>query len=243
MNERLLNAGRRVFGTLETLRQRIEPLSSRVLGPTVTNARAAKEAINYELEADELLNLERTARAQRIVRVAVAVVLLLILWSAFASIDEVTRGEGKVIPSRQLQVVQSLDGGVVSEILVLEGQEVDAGQMLLRIDETRATSGVRESAAQAFALRVKQARLKALGEGVAFLPPAARAGDVEEQRIIDEERNLYQSRVSELNSNISISRQQLLQREQELTEARARRARETSGRSTRPSAFYRCRRG
>ena len=69
MNERLLNAGRRVFGTLETLRQRIEPLSSRVLGPTVTNARAAKEAINYELEADELLNLERTARAQRIVRV------------------------------------------------------------------------------------------------------------------------------------------------------------------------------
>ncbi|MBK6714573.1 MAG: HlyD family type I secretion periplasmic adaptor subunit [Burkholderiales bacterium] len=224
MNERLLNAGRRVFGTLETLRQRIEPLSSRVLGPTVTNARAAKEAINYELEADELLNLERTARAQRIVRVAVAVVLLLILWSAFASIDEVTRGEGKVIPSRQLQVVQSLDGGVVSEILVREGQEVDAGQMLLRIDETRATSGVRESAAQAFALRVKQARLKALGEGVAFLPPAARAGDVEEQRIIDEERNLYQSRVSELNSNISISRQQLLQREQELTEARARRA-------------------
>ena len=73
MNERLLNAGRRVFGALETLRQRIEPVSARVLGPTVANARAAKEAINYELEADELLNLERTARAQRIVRVAVAV--------------------------------------------------------------------------------------------------------------------------------------------------------------------------
>jgi adhesin transport system membrane fusion protein len=179
-----------------------------------------------------VINLERTAaraahRAHR-----VAVVLLLILWAAWRIVDEVTRGEGKVIPSRQLQVVQSLDGGVVSEILVREGQVVDAGQMLLRIDETRATSGVRESAAQAFALRARQARLRALAEGVAFLPPAARAGDVEEQRIIDEERNLYETRLSELNTNISISRQQLQQREQELTEARpARRSAERSARS------------
>jgi len=61
MNERLLNAGRRVFGTLETLRQRIEPLSSRVLGPTVTNARAAKEAIDRGLDVDLAngLDLER----------------------------------------------------------------------------------------------------------------------------------------------------------------------------------------
>ena len=60
-------------------------------------------------------------------------------------VQAATRGDGKVIPSRQLQVVQSLDGGVVSEILVREGQEVEAGQLLLKIDETRASSGVRES--------------------------------------------------------------------------------------------------
>ena len=78
----------------------------------------------------------------------------------------------KVIPSRQLQLVQSLDGGVVSEILVKEGEVVEKDQLLLKIDETRATSGVRESAAQGFALRARQARLRAIAEG-ADVPAAA----------------------------------------------------------------------
>lgn len=224
MNERLINTGRGLLRGLEALRARLDPLTRRLLGPTVADEPSGKAASSYELEADELLSRQATARAQRIVRAAVAVVLLLIVWSAFAPIDEVTRGDGKVIPSRQLQVVQSLDGGVVSEILVREGQEVDPGQLLLRIDETRATSGVRESAAQVFALQVRQARLKALAEGGSFQPPAAPSADVEVQRIIDEERNLYQARVSELASMVSISRQQLLQREQEGSEARARRS-------------------
>jgi adhesin transport system membrane fusion protein len=92
-----------------------------------------------------------------IVRAALVVVLLVVLWACFAQVEEVTRGDGKVVPSKQLQVVQSLDGGVVSEILVQEGQVVEAGQLLLKIDETRATSGVRESAAQGFALRARGA--------------------------------------------------------------------------------------
>jgi adhesin transport system membrane fusion protein len=224
MNASLLAAGRRFLAGLEALRRRLEPLSSRLLGTTVADTAPAKGLASYDLEAEELMSRESTARAQRIVRAAVLVVLLLIAWSAFAPIDEVTRGDGKVIPSRQLQVVQSLDGGIVSEILVREGQEVEAGQLLLRIDETRATSGVRESAAQSFSLQVKQARLKALAEGGAFLPPTPPGNDREVQRIIDEERNLYQSRVSELDAMVSINRQQLMQRQQELTEARARRA-------------------
>jgi adhesin transport system membrane fusion protein len=116
--------------------------------------------------------------------------------------------------------VQSLDGGVVTEILVREGQVVDAGQLLLRIDETRATSGVRESAAQTFALRAKQARLKALAEGGAFVPPQTR--DPEELRTVEGERRLYQSKLSELNTLLSINQQQLAQRQQELSEVRAR---------------------
>jgi len=71
---------------------------------------------------------------------------------------------------------------------------------------------------------VRLARLKALAEGGAFLPPAPRAGDAEELRIVDEERNLYQSRASELQAMLSINRQQLTQRQQELSEAQARRS-------------------
>jgi adhesin transport system membrane fusion protein len=176
----------------------------------------------FELEADAVMSRAATQRAGRIVQVALAVVVLLLVWAAFATVEEVTRGEGRVIPSRQLQVVQSLDGGVVSEILVREGEVVEANQLLLRIDETRATSGVRENAAQGFALRARQARLRALAEGTAFRPPAT--DGAEEQRIMDEERRLYEARLSELNTLLSINQQQLAQRQQELAEMRARRS-------------------
>jgi adhesin transport system membrane fusion protein len=178
----------------------------------------------FEQEADAVMSRGRTHRAQKIVRTAVVVVLLLLLWAAFAPVQEVTRGDGKVIPSRQLQVVQSLDGGVVSEILVREGQLVEAGQMLLKIDETRATSGVRESAAQGFALRARQARLRALAEGTPFQPPAMQAGSEVEKRILEEERRLYETRVSELHTLLAINGQQLQQRQQELSEMKARQA-------------------
>lgn len=189
------------------------------------SADAAADAAGFrtfEHQAEVVMSRARTQRAQLIVRAALVVVLLLVLWACFAHVEEVTRGDGKVIPSKQLQVVQSLDGGVVSEILVQEGQVVEAGQLLLKIDETRATSGVRESAAQGFALRARGARLRALAEGAAFQPPAS--SNPEERRIVDEERTLYETRRSELATMIAINQQQLQQRQQELSEMRARKA-------------------
>lgn len=177
----------------------------------------------FEQEAEQILASQTTVRARLIVHAAVLVVILLGVWAALARVDEVTKGDGRVIPSRQLQVIQSLDGGVVSEILVAEGQQVDEGQLLLKIDETRAVSGVRESAAQAFALQVKVARLKALAEGSRFLPPKPARRDVEQERIVSEERSLYDSRQRELSALIHISMQQREQRQQELGEVRARR--------------------
>jgi adhesin transport system membrane fusion protein len=194
----------------------------RLLGAKAQEADAQQAGFRgFEAEADEVMSRQRTRRAQRIVRAAVVVAALLLGWAALAHVDEVTRGEGKVIPSRQLQVVQSLDGGVVTEILVQEGQLVEGGQLLLKIDETRATSGVRESAAQSFALRARIARLRALAEGSAFQPPAVR-DDPEEKRILFEERQLYESRRAELATMLSINAQQLQQRQQELAEMRAR---------------------
>lgn len=175
----------------------------------------------FELEADELMSRERTHRAQLVVRAAVVVVIALLAWAAWAEVDEVTRGDARVVPSRQLQVVQSLDGGVVVEIAVREGQVVNAGDLLLRIDETRATSTVRESAAQSLALRARAARLRALAEGVAFARPPV-AND-EERRIVEDEQRLLAARQQELANALQINRQQLAQREQELAEMQARR--------------------
>ena len=195
------------------------------LGPRDEDVNAPSDPAgfrSFELEADEVMSRKKTQRAQTIVRAALVVLLLLIVWASLAHVDEVTKGDGKVIPSRQLQLVQSLDGGVVSEILVKEGQVVEKDQLLLKIDETRATSGVRESAAQGFALRARQARLRALAEGSAFQPPSFAADSAEERRIVDEEKRLYETRLSELNTMIGINQQQLAQRQQELSEMRAR---------------------
>jgi membrane fusion protein, adhesin transport system len=177
---------------------------------------------SFEAAADAVISQQGTRRAKLIVRGAAAVVALLLLWATLAHVDEVTRGEGKVISSRQLQLVQSFDGGVVTQILVREGEVVEKGQLLLTIDATRATSGARENAAQGFALQARLARLRALAEGASFNPPAAKGED--ERRIVEEERRLYEMRRTELSTTLSISQQQLAQRQQELAEMRSRKS-------------------
>jgi len=218
----LKSIGKLIHCTLEVVRRMLDPISRRWLGSPLDDVQAAEAGLApFEREADALISRQRTHRAQAVVRAAVLVLIMLLGWAALARVDEVTRGDARVIPSRQLQVVQALDGGVVVEILTREGEVVEAGQLLLRIDETRATSGVRESAAQGVALLARTARLRALAEGKAFVPPVA-AND-EERRTIEGERRLYEARVSELSTQLSINRQQLVQREQELREMQARR--------------------
>lgn len=218
MKPGLINAGRAAFGVLEKLRARIDPLFERILGRWP--GRGYRE-LSYLDDADHAIALQEPLRARFVLRAALLVTAVLLIWAALAQVDEVTRGEGKVIPSRQLQVIQSVDGGVVSEVLVREGQVVDAGQLLLRIDQTRFVSTMRESRSQYLSLQAKAARLRALAEGKPFMPP----DDVkkEDPETVAAERILYESRRSELDTTLSISRQQLAQRQQELVEVKARR--------------------
>jgi adhesin transport system membrane fusion protein len=212
----------RTLSVLERIRVALDPLTKRWLGSPLDDKQAAEAGMRpFELEADALISRQRTHRAQAIVRAAVVVAALLLLWAALAHVDEVTRGDARVIPSRQLQVVQSLDGGIVAEILVREGQVVEAGQLLLRVEETRATAGVRESAATGITLRARAARLRALAEGRPFEPP--NAADDDERRVVEEERRIYASRLSELQTQLAVVRQQIAQRQQEQNEAQAKR--------------------
>lgn len=221
-HQRLMRIGQRVLAWLEKARVALLPITDRLFGKTATQSPQAEQAgfRSFEFEADEVISRRGTQRAQKIVRASVLIIFALIVWAALAHVDEVTRGEGKVVPSKQLQVVQSLDGGIVTEILVQEGQVVEAGQLLLRIDETRATSGFRESAATGFALRARQARLQALADNADFVPPQT-GNDPENERILAGERTLYEAKRSELSTMLSINNQQLQQRQQELGETRA----------------------
>ena len=83
------------------------------------------------------------------------------IWAAWAELDEVTRGDGKVIPSKQLQVIQNLEGGIVKEIFAREGQMVEQGQELLRIDDTRFRSDFGEKQQELISVQGDVARLRA----------------------------------------------------------------------------------
>ncbi len=142
------------------------------------------------------------------------------IWADTAVIDEVTRGEGKVIPSSQVQVVQNLEGGIVQDILVNEGQIVDKGTLLIRIDDTGFSSSFGELRATSYATRARIARLEAeVSEKPLNFPPDLLA---EARDIARNEQELMQSRRETLTHQVSILQEQVQQRQQEITEARAR---------------------
>ncbi|MBC7203921.1 MAG: HlyD family type I secretion periplasmic adaptor subunit, partial [Pusillimonas sp.] len=147
------------------------------------------------------------------------VIMAFFVWASFAQIDEVVKGSGKVVPSRQVQVVQSLDGGIVEEILVRTGEEVTAGQILLRIDTTRFSSSLGESRAEWLALLAKAERLKALAENAPFKAPEIVLEEAPDVAAM--ERELWQKRTQEIAVAINIARDQLVQRQQELRETQA----------------------
>jgi adhesin transport system membrane fusion protein len=219
MNPKLINAGKKTIGWLERIRQRLQPYTDAWL-ERMSGADKAQELQGFEADSDYAILQQEPLRARILLKSVGIALAIAIMWAAVSRLDEVTRGEGKVIPSRQLQVLQSLDGGVVEEILVKEGDVVDAEQVLLRIDPTRFASSVRESRVQYSALVAKAARLKALTEGTPFKVPDEIAK--EDPKTVEEERRLYESRRNELETQSSIARQQLAQRQQELVEVRAR---------------------
>ena len=162
---------------------------------------------------------QEPVRARALLRVIALIIFLLIVWAAFAQLDEVARGEGKVSPSSQLQIIQSFDGGVVQEVLVREGQVVEKGDLLLRIDPTRFIATFRENRAEYLSLQARAARLQALTSNTALVFADDLLADAPD--IVNHERSLYESNRKELDEQLSIARSQLDQRSEELNEVRA----------------------
>ena len=128
---------------------RANKVSENTFGPLVKRLTPTEEPdhLDWAGDADWARLQQEPLRARSLLRLAAVALLVLVVWAAFAKIDEVTRGEARVVPTSQVQIIQSVDGGVVEALLVKEGQIVEAGQLLLRVDPTRFVSNLMESQA------------------------------------------------------------------------------------------------
>lgn len=178
-------------------------------------------ARNMTQNAEWTLDNQDAKGSRALIWLALFVIFALFAWAYFAWIDEVVRGEGKVVPSRQVQVIQSLDGGVVEEILVRPGQMVEEGEVLIRIDPTRYSSSLGENQAESLALQAKAARLEAIANNEPLRMPE----DVIERapELARQETRVWETRSEELQANLSVAKEQLQQRQQELRETQANR--------------------
>ena len=151
--------------------------------------------------------------------IAAALLLGALLWAGFAVLEEVTTGEGKAIPSSKVQVIQNLEGGIVSDIFVREGQVVDKGDTLLRLDDTRFMSSRSESEVDRLTLTAQVERLAAEAEGRSLTLPAEVTSSA--PQVAADEQALYESRQRRLASEQRTLNEQLRQKTQELAEFRS----------------------
>ena len=158
--------------------------------------------------------------APRVVRLTISAIigffLFLLLWANFAVIDEVTKGDGKAIPSSKIQKIQNLEGGIVSEMFVKEGQIVEAGAPLIRLDDTRFASNVGETEADRLSMLLRVERLSAEVDDRPLNFPEDVLKAVPGQA--KSEESLYISRRQQLHDEIGGLQEQLIQRQQELRE-------------------------
>jgi adhesin transport system membrane fusion protein len=133
---------------------------------------------------------ERDA-SRMLVWVTAATLLLGLIWAGFFSLDEITRGQGKIIPSSREQVIQSLDSGILREMLVREGDVVEKDQILLQMDDARSGAGYREANEKYLSLLAIAARLRAESSDSALkFPPELK----DETQLIKQETQAYKAR-------------------------------------------------
>ncbi len=149
----------------------------------------------------------------------IALVTCGFFWMAHAKVEEITRAQGSVVPSQDIQVVQSLEGGVLEALNVREGQRVKKGDILLRISDVQFASQERGTEARTLSLKAKKARLEAEARGQEFSLPA----EVLEKtpQIAANETSLYQSRQNELKNTYAILDDRIAKASAELAEVKA----------------------
>lgn len=196
---------------------RIVDMLSRLMGWLFGDRKSSPIAIN---EVNQAV-IDDSPRVIRITLWAVlAFFIVMFLWSSISEIDEVTRGEGRAIPSSRLQKIQNLEGGIVAQVYVKEGDVVEPGTPLIRLDDTRFRSNAGETQADRLAMQARVERLTAQINGS---PTLTLSPEIEKQApdIAKGELELFASVNSRLNSTIAGLNEQLVQKKQELLDLQA----------------------
>lgn len=148
-----------------------------------------------------------------------ALVIFAIIWAGIARVEVITRGQGQVAPSQDVQIVQSLEGGIVEELLVSPGETVERGQVLMRLSDVAFSSEERGTEARFLGLEAKKARLTAEANDEEFIVPPS----VQEKapQVAENEKALYESRQKELQNAYAILDDRIAKAKAELAEVRA----------------------
>jgi adhesin transport system membrane fusion protein len=167
-------------------------------------------------EAGQLGEVNRVSSL--LLYVIAAVTVSLLLWAYFTEVETVARSQGKVIPSGKLQLVQNLEGGIVTAIHVRPGQRVKEGELLVSLSETQFESDLQSRTQQAYALAARIARLDAESSGTGLVFDQHLKEKAKE--FVELERNAFEVRSTQLKSQLEMLQAQIEQKNQELLENR-----------------------
>jgi len=187
--------------------------------PQATEKIKHQEDLSYANSASAAVLYQSPRGGQLLLWSIMVFIIAMLVWAWLAELDEFTRGEGRVIPSSSVQLIQNLEGGIVAEVFVQEGQLVQKGEPLLRLEAIRFTASLRESQVNKAQLLVKSARLAAEANALDFA--ADNFSDDISAAIVSSEKALFLARQEELQLNLNVLAQQQIQKNQELSELNA----------------------
>ena len=202
------------------------------------NRKVPGEHIDFIDDKSAALLLSTPKSARILLWVIILFFILATFWASFAKLDKVTTGSAKVIPSSQLQVVQNLEGGIVKQVLIKEGQSVEKGQKLLLIDDTLFQSNYREKSQDLASLKADSIRLRQIIKNITIrssqpnwtervqLQSGALLFDSDfaalHPKLVLQQKNEYHDVMSNLQNQLNLTAQQVKQKQQELNETKSR---------------------
>ncbi len=173
-----------------------------------------KDDLNYMHEQNAAMLMQGGRFTRAVIWGFLLFVITLVLWTSFAKIDKMTRGTGKVVPSLELQYIQSYDGGIIEKIFVNEGTTLHVGEPIVRIDDRDFQSQFHGSEADINALTAKLARLTAESKNIPFVIEECNDTKLEKKLIF--EKKLYDAKHNTLEKKIAIIEEKVIQKQAEL---------------------------
>jgi adhesin transport system membrane fusion protein len=176
----------------------------------------ARDDLPFASDMQQALLVERPRSSGVTLLLIAAILVGGLVWAGFSRVEEITKAEARIIPSSREQLVQSLEGGILQQLMVREGDTVAQGQPLLRIDPTKAASSLQEGQSKSLALQAMAARLQAESRGTALAFPEEVRGDAE---LLRNETRTYEARRRGVEESVATLRRsrELLAREIAMT--------------------------